>query len=52
MRAHWATWFNETVMKALSDRGVKYLKLPVGDWTVDGERYGQYGPYVGCMDGA
>ena len=49
MRAHWRTWFNETHMQALAERGVEYLRLPIGDWTLRGD---QYGPYAGCMDGA
>ena len=34
MRAHWTSWFNETKMKALAGRGVNYVKLPIGDWTL------------------
>ena len=47
MRAHWASWYNETSIQDLATRGVEIIRLPVGDWTLD-----QYGPYVGCMDGA
>ena len=47
MRAHWDSWITEDHVKGLSDRGVELVRLPVGDWTLR-----QYGPYVGCMDGA
>lgn len=47
MRAHWDGWYNETSISGLADRGVEIIRLPVGDWTLN-----QYGPYVGCMDGA
>jgi glucan 1,3-beta-glucosidase len=47
MRAHWDSFYNETHIKALADRGVDMVRLPIGDWTLN-----PYGPYVGCMDGA
>lgn len=47
MRAHWDAWFTENDIKNLADRGVEIVRLPIGDWTLE-----QYGPYVGCMDGA
>jgi glucan 1,3-beta-glucosidase len=47
MRAHWDSWVTEDHLKALSEREVEIVRLPIGDWTLN-----QYGPYVGCMDGA
>ena len=47
MRAHWAAWLTEDYMKALAAREVEVVRVPIGDWT-----FKQYGPYVGCMDGA
>lgn len=47
MRAHWDTFYTEKDIKDLADRGVKMVRLPIGDWTLN-----PYGPYVGCMDGA
>jgi glucan 1,3-beta-glucosidase len=47
MRAHWETWYTESIIANLSTRGVEMVRLPVGDWTLN-----QYGPYIGCMDGA
>ena len=47
MRAHWDTWYTEEHIKNLSMRGIDMVRLPIGDWTLH-----QYGPYVGCMDGA
>merc|ERR1719478_1709339 len=37
----------EDHIKALADRGVEMVRLPIGDWTLEA-----YGPYKGCMDGA
>jgi len=34
MKAHWRSWFNETHMQELAARGVEYLRLPIGDWTL------------------
>ena len=47
MKEHWDTWYTEDHIKNLSDRGVKMVRLPIGDWTLE-----PYGPYIGCMDGA
>lgn len=47
MKAHWDNWYTEDHIKALADRGVEIVRLPIGDWTLN-----PYGPYVGCMDGA
>ena len=47
MRAHWDSWMTEDYIKALSNRKVEIVRLPIGDWTLN-----PYGPYVGCMDGA
>lgn len=47
MRAHWDTWITAETVKDLADREVEIVRLPIGDWTTH-----QYGPYVGCMDGA
>jgi len=47
MKAHWDNWYKEDHIKALADRGVEIVRLPIGDWTLN-----PYGPYVGCMDGA
>lgn len=47
MRQHWDDWMTEDHVKALADRGVEMIRLPIGDWTLE-----PYGPYVGCMDGA
>ena len=47
MRAHWDDWYTEDHIKALADREIEVIRLPIGDWTLN-----QYGPYVGCMDGA
>ena len=47
LRAHWDAWATEEHIKALADREVEALRLPIGDWTMR-----QYGPYVGCTDGA
>ena len=49
MRAHWDTWITEDHIKGLKDRGIEIIRLPIGDWTLKED---QYGPYVGCMDGA
>ena len=47
MRTHWDNWITEDTIKALKEREVEIVRLPLGDWTLN-----QYGPYVGCMDGA
>ena len=47
LRAHWDAWATEEHIKDLADREVEVLRLPIGDWTLR-----QYGPYVGCTDGA
>merc|ERR1711871_89576 len=47
MRAHWDSWVTEDHLKALADRNVEIIRLPIGDWTLK-----PYGPYKGCMDGA
>jgi len=47
MRDHWDHWYTEDIIKDLSIRGVTFVRLPIGDWTLS-----PYGPYKGCMDGA
>jgi glucan 1,3-beta-glucosidase len=47
LRQHWDDFYKEQDIKDLSERGVEMVRLPIGDWTLN-----QYGPYVGCMDGA
>jgi len=47
MRAHWDSWYNETHIEQLAERGIKRVRLPIGDWTIN-----QYNHYKGCMDGA
>jgi len=47
LRAHWDAWITEDLIKDLADREVEIVRLPIGDWTLR-----QYGPYVGCTDGA
>ena len=47
LRAHWDSWVTEDHIKALADRQVEVVRLPIGDWTLT-----PYGPYVGCTDGA
>ena len=47
MKAHWSNWYNEDYIKKLAERGVKRVRIPIGDWTVN-----QYSHYKGCMDGA
>lgn len=47
LRAHWDAWVTEEHIKELADREVEALRLPIGDWNMR-----QYGPYVGCTDGA
>lgn len=47
MRGHWANWVEESLLDELKARDVERVRLPIGDWTIN-----QYGPYVGCMDGA
>lgn len=51
MKTHWLYWMNmdrpkNNLIKQLADRGVKRIRLPIGDWTMK-----QYGPYVDCMEG-
>lgn len=46
MRAHYDSWYTEDDIKALADRQIKRVRLPIGDWTIN-----KYGPYEGCMDG-
>lgn len=46
MRAHYNSWYTDDDIKALADRQIKRVRLPIGDWTMN-----KYGPYVGCMDG-
>lgn len=33
MRAHWDSWLTEDYIKALADRKVEIVRLPIGDWT-------------------
>lgn len=47
MKSHWDSWVTDSYMKALADRNVEIVRLPLGDWTLK-----PYGPYIGCMDGA
>lgn len=47
LRNHWKTWVTEDQIRKLATSGVKYLRLPVGDWM-----YLPYEPYIGCWDGA
>jgi len=47
MRSHWDNWLTRHHIKALADRHVEVVRIPIGDWTLM-----PYGPYVGCMDGA
>ena len=47
MKAHWNSWLTEDHLKQLSEKDVTVVRVPIGDWT-----FTQYGPYVGCMDGA
>ena len=47
LRAHWDTWITEETLYDLAKRGVEWIRVPIGDWTIN-----QYGPYVGCTDGA
>ena len=35
MRAHWDAWYTEDHIKGLADRGVKRVRLPIGDWTIN-----------------
>jgi glucan 1,3-beta-glucosidase len=43
--AHFASWFTKEDIKDLAIKGVKMVRLPIGDWTLK-----PYGPYIGCMD--
>ena len=47
LQAHWDSWIQESDLQDLADRGVELIRVPIGDWTLN-----QYGPYVGCTDGA
>lgn len=47
MQSHWNAWVTEEHIAGLAARNVEIVRLPIGDWTLN-----QYGPYVGCMDGA
>ena len=47
LRSHWEHWITEDLIKDLADREVEIVRLPIGDCTLK-----QYGPYVGCTDGA
>eukprot|EP01029_Cantina_marsupialis_P029199 TRINITY_DN779931_c0_g1_i1.p1 TRINITY_DN779931_c0_g1~~TRINITY_DN779931_c0_g1_i1.p1 ORF type:complete len:444 (-),score=106.18 TRINITY_DN779931_c0_g1_i1:500-1831(-) len=47
LKAHWKSWVNEDMIKGMASRGIETVRLPIGDWTLR-----QYGPYVGCTDGA
>lgn len=47
MKAHWSNWYNEDSIKSLAEKGVKRVRIPIGDWTIN-----QYSHYKGCMDGA
>jgi len=47
LSAHWDTWITEETLYDLAKRGVEWIRVPIGDWTIN-----QYGPYVGCTDGA
>ena len=35
MKAHWSNWYNEDYIKKLAERGVKRVRIPIGDWTVN-----------------
>jgi glucan 1,3-beta-glucosidase len=35
MRAHWDSWYTENHIKDLADRGVEWVRLPIGDWTIN-----------------
>ena len=47
LRDHWENWITEDLIAELAAREVEIVRLPIGDWTLR-----QYGPYVGCTDGA
>ena len=47
MRAHWENFYTEDYIKDMANKGIKLVRLPIGDWTIN-----QYDHYVGCMDGA
>ena len=47
MRSHWDNWYKAEDFKAMADRGVELVRIPIGDWTLK-----PYGIYKGCMDGA
>ena len=47
LRSHWDLWITEDLISDLAAREVEVVRLPIGDWTLK-----QYGPYVGCTDGA
>ena len=47
MKAHWENFYTENYIKDMANKGIKLVRLPIGDWTIN-----QYDHYVGCMDGA
>ncbi len=47
LQSHWENWITEDIIAGLAAREVEIARLPIGDWTLK-----QYGPYVGCTDGA
>ena len=47
LKAHWDEWIKEDLLFDLAKKGVEVIRVPYGDWTMT-----QYGPYVGCTDGA
>lgn len=47
MKTHWDKFYTDDYFKDLSMKGIRRVRLPIGDWTMN-----PYGPYKGCMDGA
>lgn len=48
LKRHWDAWVTEDILKQLKSSGaVNSLRLPVGDFM-----FVEYGPYIGCVDGA
>lgn len=47
LRAHWDSWLTEDHIRGLAEREVEMVRVPIGDWVLS-----QYGPYIGCTDGA
>ena len=47
LRAHWDAWLTEEYIHKMAESEVEVVRMPIGDWTLK-----QYGPYVGCTDGA